>query len=101
MNKVSLDKIIKKVVYPRYPFIVDHEISVYTDGGDSSWGIKPSTRYTIDLYVGKKKIEGVDMDEILKTMDKARKMVKELFEALGPDENEQLFVSYSLDENRN
>ena len=42
-----------------------------------------------------------DMEEILKTMDKARKMVKELFEALGPDENEQLFVSYSLDENRN
>lgn len=100
MNKVSLDKVIRKVVYPRYPFIVDHEIIVFTDDGDSSWGINPSKRYNIELYVGKKKIEGLDMEDILKTMDKARKMVKELFEALGPDKDDQVFVSYSLDEHR-
>lgn len=100
MNKVSLDKIIRKIIYPRYPYVVDHEIDVHTDDGDASWGIERSTGYRVDLYVGTEETEGVDMKELLKTMDSARKMVMQLFEVLGPDKHETISVHYSLNEYR-
>lgn len=100
MNEIALDKIIRKVVYPKYPYIVDHEIRVHSDNGDDSWGIKPSKLYTVDLYVGKKKIEGVDMEELVKNMDEAREMVEHLFGLLGPDKKDQIYVTTSLNEYR-
>ena len=78
MNEIALDKIIKKVVYPKYPYIVDHEIIVLSDDGDSSWGIKPSKRYVVDLYVGTKESENIDMEDLLKEMDQAKKMEAEI-----------------------
>lgn len=100
MNEVSLDKIIKNIVYPKYPYIVDHEINVNHKEWWVSWGIERSSNYTVDLYVGKKEIEGVDMEEVLKTMDNAKKLVMQLFQALGPDKYETLYVNYSLNEYR-
>lgn len=100
MNEVALDKIIRKVVYQKYPYIVDHEIDVQYDEWWVRWGIERSTKYTVDLYVGKKEIEGIDMEEVLKEMDSARNMVKDLFEVLGPDKHETIYVTYSLNEYR-
>ena len=100
MNKSALDKIIKKVVYPKYPYIVDHEIVVHSDNGDAGWGVESSKMYVVDLYVGKKEIEGIDMKELLNNMDKAEALVEHLFELLGFNKNETIRVNYSLNENR-
>lgn len=100
MNEVALNKIIRKIIYPKYPYIVDHEIDVYSDDGDASWGINPSKTYTVNLYVGKKEIEGVDMEVVLSNMDKAKKIVSQLFDALGFDKDDSIVVNYSLNEYR-
>lgn len=100
MNKSALDKIIKKVVYPKYPYIVDHEIVVYPDDVDVSWGVESPKMYVVDLYVGKNEIEGIDMQELLNNMDKAEELVEHLFELLGFDKKETIRVNYSLNENR-
>lgn len=100
MNKVALDKIIKKVVYPKYPYIVDHEIDVYSDDGDASWGVNPSKMYTVNLYVGTKESEDIDMEDLLKDMAQARKLVEHLAELLGIDRNETIGVHYSFNANK-
>lgn len=100
MNEIALDKIIRKVVYPKYPYIVDHEIIVLSDDGDASWGIKPSKRYVVDLYVGTKESEDIDMEDLLKDMDQAKKLVEHLAELLGIDRNETIGVHYSSNANR-
>jgi hypothetical protein len=100
MNKVALDKIIKKIVYQECPYIVDHKIDVKEKEWWTSWGVDRFTEYRVDLYVGREKIEGVDMEKVLDVMDKAQQMVFHLFKVLGHNNNEAIDVHYSLNEHR-
>lgn len=100
MNKVGLDKIIRKIIYRECPYIVDHEINVKEKEWWTSWGVERLTEYRVDLYVGREKIEGVDMEKVLDVMDKAKQMVFHLFKVLGHNKNETIDVSYSLNEHR-
>lgn len=100
MNKVGLDKIIRKIVYKECPYIVDHEINVKEKEWWRSWGVERLTEYRVDLYVGREKIEGVDMEKVLDVMDNAQQMVIHLFKVLGHNKNETIDVRYSLNEHR-
>jgi len=89
MNEVAFNKVIKKLIVPKFPWITDYEVVV--DGDDSINDYPDKTEYyRVDYFVDRDWIDEVDDDEWLDKIREVRSITKTLFMALGFDKNQKL-----------
>lgn len=75
MNNTALDKIIKKIIIPKYPWIKYYDISEDSAGGASS---NRRTYYRVDYFIDPR-YNGEDLRKV-------EEVTRMLFNALGYDE---------------
>jgi hypothetical protein len=87
MNEVAFNKVIKKMILPKYPWITDYEVVV--DGDDSINDYPDKTEYyRVNYFVDRDWIDSVDDDEWLDKISEVRSLTKTLFIALGFDKKQ-------------
>ena len=87
MNEVAFNKVIKKMILPKYPWITDYEVVV--DGDDSINDYPDKTEYyRVNYFVDRDWIDEVDDDEWLNHIGEVRSITKTLFMALGFDKKQ-------------
>jgi hypothetical protein len=87
MNEVAFNKVIKKMILPKYPWITDYEVVV--DGDDSINDYPDKTEYyRVNYFVDRDWIDEVDDDEWLDKIGEVRSITKTLFMALGFDKKQ-------------
>jgi hypothetical protein len=87
MNEVAFNKVIKKMILPKFPWITDYEVVV--DGDDSINDYPDKTEYyRVNYFVDRDWIDEVDDDEWLNHIGEVRSLTKTLFIALGFDKKQ-------------
>jgi len=87
MNEVAFNKVIKKLIVPKFPWITDYEVVV--DGDDSINDYPDKTEYyRVNYFVDRDWIDEVDDDEWLNHIGEVRIITKTLFMALGFDKKQ-------------
>ena len=87
MNEVAFDKVIKKLILPKFQWITDYEVVV--DGDDSINDYPDKTEYyRVNYFVDRDWIDSVDDDEWLDKIGEVRSITKTLFLALGFDKKQ-------------
>ena len=87
MNEVAFNKVIKKMILPKFPWITDYEVVV--DGDDSINDYPDKTEYyRVNYFVDRDWIDEVDDDEWLDKIGEVRSITKTLFLALGFDKKQ-------------
>ncbi len=82
-----LDKVIKKNVLPKYPWIVDYKISSAIEG---EWGVDRKTYYYVNYFINPEWRKNNDDEVLLNDMKKVEDITKTLYKSLGFDENNKL-----------
>jgi len=92
MNEVAFNKVIKKLILPKFPWITDYEVLV---DDYRKWNGTPNDKgeyYRVNYFVDRDWLDEVDDDEWL-GLDKIREVkdrTKTLFMALGFDKHQKL-----------
>jgi hypothetical protein len=85
MNEVAFNKVIKKLILPKYPWIVDYELVVeIEDSGDYTHKYE---YYRVDYYINNEWRPNEKTDEV-------RELTGTLFKALGFDKNQKFDGSW-------
>lgn len=90
MNEIALNKVIKKMILPKFPWIVDYEVSVDRYG---QWNGDPADKdeyYRVNYFIISDWYHSNDDDVWLNKMREVKDLTKTLFMALGFDKNQKL-----------
>lgn len=87
MNSYGFDKVIKKIVLLKNPWIVDYEILTDFEG---DLGFNRRTYYRVNYFTTTEWRKKNGNDVLLNDMKKVEDTTKALFKALGFDENHKL-----------
>lgn len=77
MDSISLNKVISKLIVPKYPWIVDYDLSMYFNSGIEN--------YTITYYIVPDKDGSFTVSEELGQLEK---LTYNLFKILGPERHQ-------------
>lgn len=92
MNEIALNKVIKKMILPKFPWIIDYEVLV---DDYEKWNGTPDDKgeyYRVNYFFVSDWDDSVEFDYD-KWLDKRREvkdLTKTLFMALGFDKNQKL-----------
>jgi hypothetical protein len=87
MNEVAFNKVIKKMILPKFPWITDYEVVVDDDDSINDYPDK-TEYYRVNYFVDRDWIDEVDDDEWLNHIGEVRSLSKTLFMALGFDKKQ-------------
>ncbi len=87
MNEVAFNKVIKKMILPKFPWLVDYEVVVDRDDSINDYPDK-TEYYRVNYFVDRDWIDEVDDDEWLNHIGEVRSITKTLFMALGFDKKQ-------------
>jgi len=87
MNEVAFNKVIKKLILPKFPWLVDYEVVVDRDDSINDYPDK-TEYYRVNYFVDRDWIDEVDDDEWLDKIREVRSITKTLFMALGFDKKQ-------------
>jgi hypothetical protein len=88
MNEVAFNKVIKKMILPKFPWIVDYEVSV---DRYEQWNGDPDDYeyYRVNYFILSDWYYSNDDDVWLNKMREVKDLTKTLFMALGFDKNQK------------
>jgi len=87
MNEVAFNKVIKKMIVPKFTWLVDYEVVVDRDDSINDYPDK-TEYYRVNYFVDRDWIDEVDDDEWLNHIGEVRSITKTLFMALGFDKKQ-------------
>jgi len=89
MNEVAFNKVIKKLILPKFPWITDYEVVVDRDDSINDYPDK-GEYYRVNYFFVSDWEDSVDYDEWLDRRREVKSLTKTLFSALGFDKNQKL-----------
>jgi hypothetical protein len=91
MNEVAFNKVIKKLILPKFPWITDYEVVVDRDDSINDYPDK-GEYYRVNYFFVSDWEDSVefDYDEWLDRRREVKNLTKTLFMALGFDKNQKL-----------
>ena len=93
MNEVAFNKVIKKLILPKFSWITDYEVVVDRDDSINDYPDK-GEYYRVNYFVDRDWIDEVDDDEWLDKISEVRSLTKTLFMALGFDKKQLKGVEF-------
>jgi len=90
MNEIALNKVIKKMILPKFPWIVDYEVSV---DRYEQWNGTPDDNneyYRVNYFVEENQFDSLYFEKDYEKIREVRNLTKTLFMALGFDKNQKL-----------
>ena len=92
MNEIALNKVIKKMILPKFPWIIDYEVLV--DSHEKWNGFQKTVKdeyYKVNYFILSDWYYSNDGDDVwLNKMREVKDLTKTLFMALGFDKNQKL-----------
>jgi len=89
MNELAFNKVIKKLILPKFPWITDYEVVVDRDDSINDYPDK-GEYYRVNYFFVSDWEDSVDYDEWLDRRREVKSLTKTLFSALGFDKNQKL-----------
>ena len=90
MNEVAFNKVIKKMILPKFPWLVDYEVVV---DGYEKWNGTPDDNneyYRVNYFVEENQFDSLYFEKDYEKIREVRNLTKTLFMALGFDKNQKL-----------
>lgn len=75
MNRISLEKVIDKLILPKYPWILAHDVEINNSG--------PEEYFTVNYYISPSWLKENDKRQHLYI--EVEKLTHKLFKMLGPE----------------
>jgi hypothetical protein len=89
MNEVAFNKVIKKMILPKYPWITDYEVVVDRDDSINDYPDK-GEYYRVNYFVEENQYDSLYFEKDYEKIREVRNLTKTLFMALGFDKDQKL-----------
>ena len=89
MNEFAFNKVIKKLILPKFPWITDYEVVVDGDDSINDYPDK-SVHYVVNYFIDQNIYDLIDTAEGYEKISDVKEFTKTLFMAIGFDKNKKL-----------
>lgn len=82
MNEIAVNKVIKKLILPKFPWIVDYEVIVDRDDSINDYPDK-TEYYRVNYFVEENQFDSLYFEKDYKSIREVKTLTKTLFRAIG------------------